>query len=110
MRGARASSRLFTVKVMSLACPSNGRDLCWSRATRAMHTRRNFSRAYCPNAGYSRGAGLKHGSDEEIMTRLAAGDPAALRELYEKHGRALLRFSAAMCRSRQSAEDLVHDT
>jgi len=44
------------------------------------------------------------------MTRLAAGDPAALRELYERHGRALLRFSAAMCRSRQSAEDLVHDT
>jgi len=53
---------------------------------------------------------LKHGDDEEIMTRLAAGDPAALRELYERHGRALLRFSAAMCRSRQSAEDLVHDT
>ena len=75
-----------------------------------MHTRRNFSRARCPNAGYSRGAGLKRGDDEEIMTRLAAGDPAALRELYERHGRALLRFSAAMCRSRQSAEDLVHDT
>ena len=75
-----------------------------------MHARRNFSRARCPNAGYSRGAGLKHGDDEELMTRLAAGDPAALRELYERHGRALLRFSAAMCRSRQSAEDLVHDT
>ena len=75
-----------------------------------MRARRNFSRARCPNAGDSRGAGLKHGDDEEIMTRLAAGDPAALRELYERHGRALLRFSAAMCRSRQSAEDLVHDT
>jgi len=75
-----------------------------------MRARRNFSRARCPNARDSRGAGLKHGDDEEIMTRLAAGDPAALRELYERHGRALLRFSAAMCRSRQSAEDLVHDT
>lgn len=75
-----------------------------------MRARRNFSRERCPNAGDSRGAGLKHGDDEEIMTRLAAGDPAALRELYERHGRALLRFSAAMCRSRQSAEDLVHDT
>ena len=75
-----------------------------------MRARRNFSLARCPNAGDSRGAGLKHGDDEEIMTRLAAGDPAALRELYERHGRALLRFSAAMCRSRQSAEDLVHDT
>jgi len=75
-----------------------------------MRARRNFSRSRCPNARDSRGAGLKHGDDEEIMTRLAAGDPAALRELYERHGRALLRFSAAMCRSRQSAEDLVHDT
>jgi len=75
-----------------------------------MRARRNFSRARRPNARDSRGAGLKHGDDEEIMTRLAAGDPAALRELYERHGRALLRFSAAMCRSRQSAEDLVHDT
>ena len=48
--------------------------------------------------------------DTERMARLAAGDGNALRELYEKHGRALLRFSAAMCRSRQAAEDLVHDT
>lgn len=48
--------------------------------------------------------------DNECMTRLAAGDTNALRELYERHGRALLRFSTAMCRSRQSAEDLVHDT
>ncbi len=44
------------------------------------------------------------------MARLAAGDTTALRELYECHGRALLRFSSAMCRSRQAAEDLVHDT
>ena len=52
----------------------------------------------------------KHCDDSERMTRLAAGDTRALRELYERHGRALLRFSAAMCRSRQTAEDLVHDT
>jgi RNA polymerase sigma-70 factor (ECF subfamily) len=44
------------------------------------------------------------------MARIAAGDPAALRELYQRYGRALLRFSTAMCRSRQAAEDLVHDT
>src|SRR4029079_4684004 len=49
-------------------------------------------------------------SDSECMARLAAGDGNALRELYQKHGRALLRFSSAMCRSRQAAEDLVHDT
>jgi len=48
--------------------------------------------------------------DVEQMARLAAGDTSALRGLYETHGRALLRFSAAMCRSRQAAEDLVHDT
>ena len=50
------------------------------------------------------------GEDSEHMARLAAGDPSALRELYQRHGRALLRFSSAMCRSRQAAEDLVHDT
>lgn len=48
--------------------------------------------------------------DNDCMARLAAGDRTALRELYERHGRALLRFSVAMCRSRQAAEDLVHDT
>jgi RNA polymerase sigma-70 factor, ECF subfamily len=51
-----------------------------------------------------------NGDDIEQMARLASGDAGALRPLYEKHGRALLRFSAAMCRSRQAAEDLVHDT
>jgi RNA polymerase sigma-70 factor, ECF subfamily len=50
------------------------------------------------------------GSDSECMARLAAGDGNALRELYQRHGRALLRFSSAMCRSRQAAEDMVHDT
>jgi RNA polymerase sigma-70 factor (ECF subfamily) len=33
-----------------------------------------------------------------------------LRDLYQRHGRALLRFSSAMCHSRQAAEDMVHDT
>lgn len=51
-----------------------------------------------------------NGDDSEYMARLAAGDASAVRHLYERHGRALLRFSAAMCRSRQVAEDLVHDT
>ena len=44
------------------------------------------------------------------MAQLAAGDASALRELYQRHGRALLRFSSAMCRSKQAAEDMVHDT
>jgi RNA polymerase sigma factor (sigma-70 family) len=50
------------------------------------------------------------GDDTECMARLANGDTCALRELYQLHGRALLRFSAAMCRSKQAAEDMVHDT
>lgn len=50
------------------------------------------------------------GDDSECMTRLAKGDGNAVRELYQRHGRALLRFSSAMCRSRQAAEDMVHDT
>jgi RNA polymerase sigma factor (sigma-70 family) len=54
---------------------------------------------------------MKTNSDDSAdMARLAKGDASALRPLYERHGRALLRFSAAMCRSRQVAEDLVHDT
>jgi len=48
--------------------------------------------------------------DSECMARLATGDADALRDLYQRHGRALLRFSSAMCRSRQAAEDMVHDT
>ena len=50
------------------------------------------------------------GDDSECMKRLASGDGNAVRELYQRHGRALLRFSSAMCRSRQAAEDMVHDT
>jgi len=50
------------------------------------------------------------GNDSECMARVAAGDASALRDLYERHGRALLRFSSAMCRSKQAAEDMVHDT
>ncbi|MEO8018764.1 MAG: RNA polymerase sigma factor [Pseudomonadota bacterium] len=48
--------------------------------------------------------------DNQCMAQLASGNTSALRELYQRHGRALLRFSSAMCRSRQVAEDMVHDT
>jgi RNA polymerase sigma-70 factor (ECF subfamily) len=53
---------------------------------------------------------MKTSDDADDMMRLASGDTGALRALYERHGRALLRFSTAMCRSPQLAEDLVHDT
>jgi RNA polymerase sigma-70 factor, ECF subfamily len=55
-------------------------------------------------------AGMTQLDDAEYVAQLVAGDGGALRPLYERHGRALLRFSTAMCRSRQAAEDMVHDT
>ena len=48
--------------------------------------------------------------DPDLVTRLKRGDSAAARELYERHGGALLRFGMAMSNCRQTAEDLVHDT
>jgi RNA polymerase sigma factor (sigma-70 family) len=94
---------------MSLASSSNARDLSGFR---------NFSPGKCPNAfvafeSCSPGVAktiMKPSDDYELVRRIITGDPAGLRELYQRHGRALLRFSIAMCRSRQSAEDLVHDT
>ena len=98
---------------MSLAYSSNAPE----RITHAF-ARRNFSRARSPNALNAftqRSPGTAHmnhsnNDDAEYMQRLNDGDGDALRTLYERHGRALLRFSAALCRSRQVAEDLVHDT
>lgn len=48
--------------------------------------------------------------DADLVARLKRGDAAAARELYERHGGALLRFGMAMSNCRQTAEDLVHDT
>ncbi|HVY82951.1 MAG TPA: RNA polymerase sigma factor [Steroidobacteraceae bacterium] len=48
--------------------------------------------------------------DAQLVARLRHGDAGAARELYERHGAALLRFGMAMSNSRQTAEDLVHDT
>jgi RNA polymerase sigma-70 factor (ECF subfamily) len=48
--------------------------------------------------------------DATLVGRLRHGDAAAARELYERHGGALLRFAMTMSDSRQSAEDVVHDT
>jgi RNA polymerase sigma factor (sigma-70 family) len=48
--------------------------------------------------------------DADLVTRLRRGEGAAAKELYQRHGSALLRFGLAMCNSRQTAEDIVHDT
>jgi RNA polymerase sigma-70 factor, ECF subfamily len=48
--------------------------------------------------------------DAALVARLRDGDPSAARELYQRHGRALLRFAVAMADCVASAEDVVHDT
>jgi RNA polymerase sigma-70 factor (ECF subfamily) len=48
--------------------------------------------------------------DAQLVARLRHGDVGAARELYERHGAALLRFGVAMSNCRQTAEDVVHDT
>jgi RNA polymerase sigma-70 factor, ECF subfamily len=48
--------------------------------------------------------------DAALVSRLHRGDAAAARELYQRHGAALLRFGLAMSNCRQTAEDIVHDT
>jgi RNA polymerase sigma-70 factor (ECF subfamily) len=48
--------------------------------------------------------------DAQLVARLRHGDAGAARELYERHGAALLRFGMAMSNCRQTAEDIVHDT
>ncbi|MEP6917239.1 MAG: RNA polymerase sigma factor [Acidobacteriota bacterium] len=46
--------------------------------------------------------------DRELLSRLAAGDTAALAELYDRHVGALLRHAVALTRQTAEAEDLVH--
>jgi RNA polymerase sigma factor (sigma-70 family) len=102
---------------MSLACSSNVAELVGA-ATRPTHRPRNFFGRGGPNGFVAivRGKGVclkimtSPDDDPALVTRLIGGDTGALRLLYEKHGRALLRFSLAMCHSRQAAEDIVHDT
>jgi RNA polymerase sigma factor (sigma-70 family) len=103
---------------MSSVYPSNAREGRVPCTTQMRRARWNFSRRLRPNACVAcarrvPGAAnynMKRSDDSEDLARLAAGDANALRALYERHGHALLRFSTAMCRSRQAAEDMVHDT
>lgn len=50
------------------------------------------------------------GDDAPLVERLCQGEAAAAHALYQRHGAALLRFGVAMSGSRQTAEDVVHDT
>lgn len=45
--------------------------------------------------------------DRELLSDLAAGNPRALAELYDRHAPSLFRHAIALSRNRSDAEDLV---
>ena len=47
--------------------------------------------------------------DHGLIAAVAAGDQRALAELYDRHASALLGVALRILRTRQDAEDLVHD-
>jgi RNA polymerase sigma-70 factor (ECF subfamily) len=49
-----------------------------------------------------------HRRDRHLLGLLAAGDPVALQELYDRHAGPLFRHALALTRQRSDAEDLVH--
>lgn len=48
-------------------------------------------------------------TDEELVSRCAAGDRAAFDRLVDRHGDALFRFTSSHCSSSRDAEDAVQD-
>jgi RNA polymerase sigma-70 factor (ECF subfamily) len=48
-------------------------------------------------------------TDELLLERAGAGDPAAFNELYERHRSAIFRFSFRLAGSVEAAEDITHD-
>lgn len=46
----------------------------------------------------------------ELLSQLKAGSETAFRELFEKHGAALYRFSVALLKEKEAAEEVVQDT
>jgi RNA polymerase sigma-70 factor (ECF subfamily) len=52
---------------------------------------------------------LEQPSDVALVTRMAQGDRSAVAALYERHASALFGYARGMLRSRQEAEDLIHD-
>ena len=49
-----------------------------------------------------------HRRDRTLLSRLAAGKPEALGELYDRHAASLLRHAMVLAGRRSDAEDLVH--
>ena len=48
-------------------------------------------------------------TDELLLARAGAGDPAAFIQLYERHRTAIFRFSYRLSGSVAGAEDIIHD-
>jgi RNA polymerase sigma-70 factor (ECF subfamily) len=48
-------------------------------------------------------------TDELLLEKAGAGDPAAFIELYERHRAAIFRFSYRLSGSIEGAEDITHD-
>ena len=48
-------------------------------------------------------------TDELLLEKAGAGDPAAFIELYERHRAAIFRFSYRLSGSVEGAEDITHD-
>ena len=47
--------------------------------------------------------------DERLLSRIAAGDRAAVAELYDRHAARLLALGARILRDSREAEDVLHD-
>jgi len=52
--------------------------------------------------------GLGAGSDQELLTALAAGDEDAFVEIYRRHGERVFRFAYRMTGSPELARDVTH--
>ena len=48
-------------------------------------------------------------SDADLLRRLGGGDPAALRPLYQRHGRPVYRFALLWSGSPATAADVTQD-
>jgi RNA polymerase sigma-70 factor (ECF subfamily) len=53
--------------------------------------------------------GAQRASDEALIAAVAAGDQAALAQVYDRYGAVLLAIGQRMLRSEREAEDLLHD-
>jgi RNA polymerase sigma-70 factor (ECF subfamily) len=57
----------------------------------------------------TRARDAERGEDEALMQAVAAGDAQALAALYDRHAAVMLGVALRLLKSRQDAEDLVHD-